>query len=163
MTHLTDVWQTLSDHLLREAFPNTSNAGPCAVATDGVDILRAAGPPVSRIFLQLAESSAQLAPCLRRGLDAACCLRAIAHDLWALPLPAMSRGCFGLRYDLWRAVPNCSCAPVQIVDDLARAHAARFGEQLVGDLRAWAHGRMKSNRNQLWAGSERTFSVRDGF
>ena len=157
------TWQAMSSHLLQETFPNTSNAGPCAVAIDGMDILRAAGPPVGRFFLQLAESATQLTPCLRRGLDAAVCLRAIAHDLFALPTPELSRDCFGLRHDLWRVAPKSSCLPGEIADDLARAHATRFGERLVGDLSNWAHGRMSSNANRLWSGSERTHSVRDGF
>ena len=163
MVHVTDAWQAMSSHLLQETFPNTSDAGPCAVAIDGMDILRAAGPPVGRFFLQLAESATQLTPCLRRGLDAAVCLRAIAHDLFALPAPELSRDCFGLRHDLWRVAPKSSCSPGEIADDLARAHATRFGERLVGDLSNWAHGRMSSNANRLWSGSERTHSVRDGF
>ena len=122
--------------------PLPSHAGPCAVATEHQDIVRTAGPPTQRFFLQDSE----IGPDYKRicwelgGLED--CMKAFAEGLFALPLGPI-RNCVGLSYDLspgW----NSSCDAYAIDNDLRRAHARSFGLSLVGDLEGWAKHRMST-------------------
>ena len=159
LVHLVDVWAVITREV-RASFPRMTHGGPCAIATRDTDLVRSAGPPVGRFFLQWAEGAEEIAPCLRWPKPEEC-VQALVEDKWLIPLAA-TRTCLGLEYDgsKW----NTSCTPAQIADDLARAHAHNFGPRLLGDLRKWAHGRMPSGGpNGMWIHSARTQTTDDGY
>ena len=160
LVHLVDVWDLITKEV-RGSFTRMTHGGPCAIATRDTDIIRSAGRPVGRFFLQWAEGAEEIAPCLRCQRPEEC-VRDLLEDKWSIPLAA-SRTCFGLDYDVsgeW----NASCTAAQIANDLARTHAHNFGARLLGDLRNWAHGRMPSGGpGGMWLMSARTQTTDDGF
>lgn len=141
--HLRDVWSeawsSAIEHLPKERHPR--DAGVCAIAMAHTEIVRTAGPPVRRFFLQESEAGPDWAATCRPLYSLEECLHA-QQGLWALPFAAIA-SCIGLTYDL---VPgwNSSCSVKELEDDLHRAHARSFGLSLVGDLEGWAKGRMST-------------------
>lgn len=150
--HVVDAWRHVgvAASAALGARRLVHHGGACAHALADYDIVRAAGPPARRFFLQRSETAESLAPCLAaRGTSVAACMRARIEDSFRLPLAAIS-SCVQLDYDLasgWRF--NASeCAAREVEAELVRAHVRNFGGSLVGDLRGWAHGKARSTQ---WA------------
>ena len=145
LERLRDVWRLTLESLTSES-PATVplDAGPCAVATAQSDIIRSAGPPVRRFFLQDSETGPDFRHLCSKMASLEDCVHA-QERFWALPFAAVS-GCVGLDYDLtlgW----NSTCKASDLEDDMRRAHARSFGKSLVGDLEGWAKNRMSTT---LW-------------
>ena len=122
----------------------------CLAAVGAADVVRMAGPPVSRFFLQHSESkiyqmtqnesrkqptSKSLLPFCEELIGLSACLRL----LWNLPLWAIG-DCLWLRYDnenlssvLKTARMSDRQAAVEAETRRGIAHARSFGSQLIGD------------------------------
>ena len=137
--HLRDVW--LATWASLPAGHQPRNAGACSVATAQVDIVRTAGPPTRRFFLQLSETGPDFKATCRNMASFEECVRT-QEAVWALPFAEAGR-CVGLDYDLvagW----NSSCEFRELEDDLHRAHMRSFGLGLVGDNEGYAKHRMST-------------------
>ena len=152
LEHLRDVWTEPWDSAVRK-WPTDPphDAGACAIATSHNDIVRTAGPPIGRFFLQESETGPEFRRACQPLYSLEECMSA-QQGLWALNFAAVGR-CVGLSYDLapgW----NSSCDWPELEADLHRAHVRSFGLSLVGDLESWAKNRMQTAlveryRNQI--------------
>ena len=136
------------------------NGGACVAAFGSADVVRVAGPPTLRYFLQFSEQlqrtghRRRLTPALLPECAELLGLEDCVDLLWSLDVRTAD-SCLGLRYDEWplegarataRAAWNATL--LRGADEARRwKHMNRFGDKWVGDVRlaSWSAGKSSSS------------------